>query len=74
LNTEILQSIIHLKLSVAGHLVLLVARTRSYFWTVKPAKVLIAAIIGTQFTATLLTVYGILLPAMGWGLAAFVWG
>jgi H+-transporting ATPase len=28
----------------------------------------------TQLTATLITVYGILLPAMGWGLALFVWG
>jgi len=35
---------------------------------------LISAIIGTQFVATLITVYGFLLPAMGWGLALFVWG
>jgi H+-transporting ATPase len=41
---------------------------------VKPAKVLLFAVIATQLVATLLTVYGILLPAMGWGLAAFVWG
>jgi H+-transporting ATPase len=63
-----------LKLSVAGHTVLLAARTRSYFWTVKPAKILLFAVIATQITATLLTVYGILLPAMGWGLAGIVWG
>ncbi|HUK28650.1 MAG TPA: hypothetical protein VLV31_09515 [Candidatus Acidoferrales bacterium] len=25
-------------------------------------------------TATIITVYGILLPAMGWELAALVWG
>jgi H+-transporting ATPase len=31
-------------------------------------------VIGTQLTATLITVYGILLPAMGWELAFFVWG
>jgi len=74
LSSEILQSFIYLKLSVAGHLVLFVAQTRSYFWTVKPAKILIAAVISTQLIATLITVYGILLPAMGWGLAAFVWG
>jgi H+-transporting ATPase len=73
LSPTVLQSLIYLKLSVAGHLVLLVARTRGHFWSVKPAKILIAAVIGTQLTATLITVYGILLPAMGWGLAAFVW-
>jgi H+-transporting ATPase len=74
LNHEILQSFIYLKLSVAGHLTLLVARTRGPFWSVKPALPLISAILGTQFVATLITVYGFLLPAMGWGLALFVWG
>jgi H+-transporting ATPase len=74
LSPLILQSFMYLKLSVAGHTVLLAARTRGHFWTVRPAKILLFAIIGTQLTATLLTVYGILLPAMGWGLAAIVWG
>jgi H+-transporting ATPase len=73
LSTDILRSFIYLKLSVAGHTVLLAARTKSYFWTVRPAKILLFAVIATQLTATLLTVYGILLPAMGWGLAGFVW-
>jgi hypothetical protein len=35
---------------------------------------LFLAVILTQLTATLITVYGILLPAMGWELAAIVWG
>jgi len=74
LSPLILQSFMYLKLSVAGHTVLLAARTKGHFWTVRPANILILAIISTQLTATLLTVYGILLPAMGWGLAAIVWG
>jgi H+-transporting ATPase len=74
LSRAVLQSFIYLKLSVAGHLTLLVARTRGPFWSVKPALPLISAIIGTQFVATLITVYGVFLPAMGWGLALFVWG
>jgi H+-transporting ATPase len=32
------------------------------------------AVIVTQVVATIITVYGILLPAMGYGLAALVWG
>jgi H+-transporting ATPase len=35
---------------------------------------LLLAVILTQFTATLITVYGFLLPAMGWSLAFLVWG
>lgn len=74
LTHEVLQSFIYLKLSVAGHLTMLVARTRGPFWSVKPARPLFIAIIVTQLIATLITVYGILLPAMGWNLALFVWG
>jgi H+-transporting ATPase len=74
LSTEVLQSFIYLKLSVAGHLTVFVARTKRHFWSVKPARQLFFAVIVTQFVATLITVYGILLPAMGWELAVFVWG
>ena len=74
LSSEVLQSFIYLKLSVAGHLTILVARTRGHFWSIKPAPQLFGAIVITQLVATLITVYGVLLPAMGWGLALFVWG
>lgn len=73
LSPAVLQSFIYLKLSVAGHTVLFVARTKGPFWSIRPAKPLFIAVIGTQLTATIITVYGILLPAMGWGLAVFVW-
>ena len=74
LDPLVLQSFIYLKLSVAGHLTVFVARTKGHFWSVKPAKPLLFAVIVTQLVATLITVYGILLPAMGWGLALLVWG
>ena len=73
LNHEVLQSFIYLKLSVAGHLFLFIARTRGPFWSVKPAPILFGAVVLTQMVATIITVYGILLPAMGWKLAIFVW-
>jgi H+-transporting ATPase len=73
LNAYTLQSFIYLKLSVAGHLFLFAARTRHHFWSIRPGKPLFLAVVGTQITATLITVYGILLPAIGWKLAIFVW-
>ena len=69
----VLQSFMYLKLSVAGHLTVFVARKKGSFWSVKPAVPLFLAVVITQFIATLITVYGILLPATGWGLALFVW-
>jgi len=74
LDPLVLQSFIYLKLSVAGHLTVFVARTKHSFWSVKPAKPLFVAVLVTQLIATLITVYGFLLPAMGWGLALLVWG
>jgi H+-transporting ATPase len=73
LSTAVLQSFIYLKLSVAGHLTVFVARTRGPFWSVRPALPLVAAVLGTQAIATLIAVYGILIPAIGWQLAAIVW-
>jgi len=74
LSPDLLQSFIYLKLSVAGHLTVFVARTKNHFWSIKPAKPLMLAVIVTQLAATLITVYGILLPAIGWELAFLVWG
>jgi H+-transporting ATPase len=74
LSRPVLQSFIYLKLSVAGHLTVFMARTKGHFWSLRPAKPLFLAVLCTQLTATLITVYGILLPAMGWGLALIIWG
>ena len=73
LSLESIQSFIYLKLSVAGQLTLFAARTRGPFWSIKPAKILLLAVISTQTIATLIVVYGILLPPIGWKLALFVW-
>ena len=39
-----------------------------------PPWPLFPAIISTQLIATLIVVYGIILPSIGWKLALFVWG
>lgn len=74
LSRSMLQSFIYLKLSVAGHMTLFVTRTRGPFWSTKPALPLLLAVLGTQMIATLIVVYGIILPPIGWKLALFVWG
>ncbi len=73
LEPAILQSLIYLKLSVAGHLTVFIARTKGHFWSIKPSKLLLLAVIITQITATLITVYGFLLPPIGWKFAILVW-
>jgi hypothetical protein len=63
-----------LKLSVAGHLTIFVTRTRRAFWSIRPAPILLAAVVGTQLIATLFAVYGIFIASIGWGWALFIWG
>jgi H+-transporting ATPase len=64
----------YLKLSVAGHLTIFLTRTRGPFWSIRPARVLWAAVLGTQAVATLIAVYGLFMTPLGWGWTGFVWG
>ena len=74
LDRAIIQTLIYLKLSVAGHLTIFLTRTRGPFWSHRPSKILIAAVLGTQVLATLMAVYGLFMTPLGWGWALLVWG
>ncbi|HXH86370.1 MAG TPA: plasma-membrane proton-efflux P-type ATPase, partial [Nitrospira sp.] len=65
LNRELIQSLMYLKLSVAGHMTVFVTRTRGPFWSIAPAPVLFGAVVGTQLVATLIAVYGLFMPSLG---------
>ncbi|MGA7316129.1 MAG: plasma-membrane proton-efflux P-type ATPase [Silvibacterium sp.] len=69
-----IQTLMYLKLSVAGHLTIFLTRTRGPFWSIRPAKILWIAVLGTQTIATLIAVYGLFMTPLGWKWAAFVWG
>jgi len=69
-----IQTLMYLKLSVAGHLTIFLTRTRGPFWTIRPARILWAAVLGTQIVATLIAVYGLFMTPLGWSWALFVWG
>lgn len=74
LDRDFIRSLLYLKLSVAGHLTIFVTRTRGPFWSIRPARILWVAVLGTQIVATLIAVYGLLMTPLGWGWALFVWG
>jgi H+-transporting ATPase len=69
-----IQTLMYLKLSVAGHLTIFLTRTRGPFWSIRPARVLWIAVLGTQTLATLIAVYGLFMTPLGWGWTLFVWG
>ena len=68
------QTLMYLKLSVAGHLTIFLTRTRGPFWSIRPGRILWIAVLGTQMIATLIAVYGLFMTPLGWRWAGFVWG
>jgi H+-transporting ATPase len=69
-----IQTMMYLMLSVAGHMTIFLTRTRGPFWSIRPARILWMAVLGTQIVATLIAVYGLFMTPLGWGWAGFVWG
>jgi H+-transporting ATPase len=75
LDRSVLQTLIYLKLSVAGHLTIFLTRGKRHFWNRPlPAPILLGAVFGTQTIATFIAVYGVLMTPIGWGWALLVWG
>ena len=70
-----IQTLMYLKLSVAGHLTIFLTRTRGPFWSIRPARILWIAVLGTQAIATCIAIFGLgLVTPLGWYWAVLVWG
>ncbi len=73
-STEELQSIIFLKLAVAGHLTLFVARSRHCFLCPPyPAPLLFFSILGTQILAVCIVAFGWFVTAIPWEYIGLIW-
>jgi H+-transporting ATPase len=76
LDPPTLQTLIFLKMTVAGHMTVYLARTGvHHFWERPfPSGALFFTAEITQAIGTLIAVYGIFMAPLGWGLAGLVWG
>ena len=74
LDQSQIQSLIYLKLAVAGHLTLFVARTKKPFFSKPyPARSLLVAILITQALAAAIVGFGIFVTAIPWIYVGLVW-
>jgi H+-transporting ATPase len=74
LPREMTQSIIFLKLLIAGHLTIYVTRSQGWFWSRPwPSLKLFGTCEATQVLGTLVAVYGVFMQPIGWGYALAVW-
>jgi H+-transporting ATPase len=75
LGLATVQSLIFLKLTVAGHLTIFLTRNRGAIWQKPwPSWGLTSAAVATKLLATLAAVYGWFVAPIGWGYAGLVWG
>ena len=72
----VIQTLIFLKLAVAGHLTIYLAGTgQQNFWERPfPSFSLFGTAEITQVAATIIAVYGIFMTPIGWSLTLVVWG
>jgi H+-transporting ATPase len=75
LDLDRLQTLIFLKLLVAGHMTIYVTRVRDWFWRKPwPNWKLLVALESTQVIGTLVAVFGWLVTPISWWLALSIWG
>ncbi len=74
-TTKEIQTMIFLKLLVAGHMTIFLTRNTGALWQKPyPSLWLFITLEGTQVIGTLFAVYGILIPDISWAQALIVWG
>ena len=69
-----LQTLLYLKLSVAGHFVIFLTRTEGPFWKSRPANALLLSVLGTQVCASVLALMGWLVPRVPPLWVVGIWG
>jgi H+-transporting ATPase len=69
-----IQSMIFLKLLVAGHATIFLTRTEGWFWKRPfPASLLMHASFWSALAGTLVVVYGFMVTPIGWAHALWIW-
>jgi len=75
ISRDTIQTMIFLKLLVAGHMTIFLTRNKGPLWQKPwPSLSLFLALEGTQVIGTLVAVYGWLVHPIGWGYAMAIWG
>lgn len=71
---ETIQSLLFLKLIIAGHSTLYITRADGWFCQKPyPSLLLLVATFGTEILGTLIAVYGLFITPIGWEFALYIW-
>ena len=71
---DTIQSLLFLKLIIAGHSTLYITRADGWFYQKPwPSPLLLVATFGTEMLGTLIAVYGLFITPIGWEFALYIW-
>jgi len=71
---DLIQTLMFLKLIIAGHSTIYVTRSEGWFWQRPyPSPLLLGATFGTEILGTFIAVYGLLVTPIGWTYALYIW-
>jgi len=74
IDPDTIQTLIFLKLLIAGHSTIFVTRNSGWFWKQPwPSPLLLGAILITEIIGTLIAVNGIWVTAISWQYALYIW-
>lgn len=73
-SNDVIQTMMFLKLIVAGHSTLYITRTEGWFWQRPwPAALLLSATFGTEILGTIIAVFGVFVSPVSWEAVLFIW-
>ncbi len=73
-SNAMIQSLVFANLVFAGHGTIYNTRIDDWFWKKNhPSRLLFRATFSTRVIGTLIAVYGVLIPPIGWIYAAYMW-
>ena len=79
LPSNLIPTLVYLNLAVGGMMTIYATRVEGPFWSTKPAKPLVFSTATAALISTVMSIFGIFIPAVGWGWAiaswvyAFIW-
>ena len=74
LPSNLIPTLVYLNLAVGGMMTIYATRVEGPFWSTKPAKPLVLSTATAALISTVMSIFGIFIPAVGWGWAIASWG
>ncbi len=74
LPSNLIPTLVYLNLALGGMMTIYATRLEGPFWSMKPAKPLVLSTGTAALISTVMSIFGIFIPGVGWGWTLASWG